>query len=86
MTDDTVLGYYYSPAAGDNSTPHSYGRPEERHFRPMEGVEEDAASEWSGYESVSDDDEAWEDADEFGMKADCRRTAAERLREYRREN
>jgi hypothetical protein len=87
VTDDTVLGYYYSPAAGDNSTPHnSYGRPQERQFRPMEGVEEDAASEWSGYESVSDDDEAWEDVDEFGMKADYRRTAAERLREYRREN
>lgn len=87
VTDDTLFGYYYNHATNDNPTPHSPYRPlQARQFTPMKGVEEDGFSEWSGYESVNDDDEAWEDVDEFGRKEDYRRTAVERLREYRRES
>ena len=87
VTDDTVLGYYYNAGADNNPTPGSpYRQPQERQFRPMEGVEEDAITEWSGYESVKDDEEAWEDVDEFGSRADYRRTAAEMLRDYRWES
>jgi hypothetical protein len=87
VTDDTVLGYYYNPSVDNNQTPRSpYGQHQERQFRAMEGVEEDALSEWSGYENVNDDDEAWEDVDELERKADYRRSAAEKLREYRRES
>lgn len=87
VTDDTVLGYYYSPATNGSTTPRgSYRQPQERNFTPMEGVEEDAFTEWSEYASGNDDDEeGWEDEEEFGTKAEHRRAAAQGLREYRQE-
>jgi hypothetical protein len=85
-TNDTLLGYYYSPAADGNAGTRRLHRPHrETHFAPMDGVEEDAFTEWSEYAHANDDDERWEDEEEFGRKSDYRREAAKGLREYRRE-
>jgi hypothetical protein len=87
VTDDTLLEYYYSPAANCNtSLCGSYSKPQRRDFTPMDEVEEDIFTESSGYRSGNgDDDEGWVDEEDFRRKEDYRRTAAERLREYRRE-
>lgn len=87
VTDDTLLGYYYSPAANCNTSRcGSYMKPQTRGFTPMDEVEEDTFTEWSGYRSANDDDdEGWVDEEDFRRKENYRRTAAERLREYRGE-
>lgn len=85
ITDDTILRYYSLPASnGDVTTRSSYRQRQERNFKPMNEVEEDAFTEWGGYDG-GNDDEDWEDEEEFGRKEDYRRIAAEGLREYRRE-
>lgn len=84
-TDNTIFGYYSSPAANSPASAQtSYpqgGR--RRSYRPLEEVEEDEMSEWSGYASETGD--GWEDAEEepFGRTQAFRQAAAENLRNYR---
>jgi hypothetical protein len=55
----------------------------DRDYRPLDGVEEDVISVWSGYD---DGDENWEDEElEFGRSEEFHRNAAERLTAYRHE-
>jgi hypothetical protein len=82
-TENTIFGYYSSPAANTTARVQSLYRPRDtRHsHRPMENVEEDQVSRWSGYATESEG--AWEDEEPIGRTEAFRQTAAERLRGYR---
>lgn len=75
-TDNIIPGYSYYSTTADTQTSPRYRR--EETFRPMEHLQEDDMSDWSGY-----DEEEWE---EFGRTSEFRKAAAERLRQYRQEN
>jgi hypothetical protein len=83
-TDNTIFGYYTSPAANSTApvqTAYSQGG-RRRSYRPLEEVEEDEMSEWSGY--ASETEGAWEDEEEpFGRTQAFRQAAGENLRSYR---
>jgi hypothetical protein len=85
-TENTIFGYYSSPAANTTTRAQNPYRPRDarRSHKPMEDVEEDEMSEWSGYATESEG--AWEDEEEpIGRTEAFRQAAAERLRGYRRE-
>ena len=78
VTDNVIPGYsYYSSNAEAQRSPRYLRRDDE--FRPMEHLEEDEMSDWSGY-----DEGEWEE-EQFGRTAEFRRAAEERLRQYRQE-
>jgi len=85
ITDDSILGYYSSPIADGQVSPRrTYRAQQTREYTPMDGVDEEAMSMWSGYLEENDDG-SWVDEEVLERQQEFRRAAAERLREYRRE-
>lgn len=74
-TDNIIPGYSYYSSTGNAQTSPRY---RSENFRPMEHLEEEDMSDWSGY-----DEGEWE---EFGRTSEFRQAAAEKLRQYRHEN
>jgi hypothetical protein len=83
-TNDSIFGYYSSPLADGQVSPRRSYRPQQgRQYTPMDGVDEESMSMWSGYLEENDEG-SWVD-EEVIERQEFRRAAAERLREYRSE-
>lgn len=85
VTNDSILGYYSSPIADGQASPRRTYRPQQaRQYTPMDGVDEESMSMWSGYLEENDDG-SWVDEEVIEREEEFRQAAAERLRDYRRE-
>jgi len=87
LTNNGVLGYYTSPIPDYRNSPNAvdYRSHQNRNITAMTIPEEDNLSEWSGYNSADESENEWENESSIGRTAEYRRTAVERLAQYRQE-